>query len=64
VLVLKRREGERLVINENIVVTILSIEGAKIKVGVEAPKEVRVVRGELLDVIQASKQRFEEKVSQ
>jgi carbon storage regulator len=60
-LCLKRRVGERLIINENIVVTILKIDGSKVQVGVEAPKDVRVVRAELLETINASRERFEGK---
>jgi carbon storage regulator len=60
-LCLKRRVGERLVINGNIVVSILKIDGAKVQVGIEAPDEVKVVRAELLDVVKASRERFEGK---
>jgi carbon storage regulator len=60
-LVLKRRVGERLVINGNIVVSILKIDGSKVQVGIEAPDEVKVVRAELLDVVKASRERFEGK---
>jgi carbon storage regulator len=60
-LCLKRRVGERLIINENIVVTILKIDGSKVQVGVEAPKDVLVVRAELLETINASRERFEGK---
>ena len=60
-LCLKRRVGERLVINGNIVVTILKIDGSKVQVGIEAPDEVKVVRSELLDVVKASRERFEGK---
>lgn len=46
-LVLSRKEGERLVIGDNITVTINRISGNKVVVGIEAPREVRVIRGEL-----------------
>lgn len=46
-LVLSRRLNERIVINDNIVITILSIEGDKVKVGIDAPREVAVLREEL-----------------
>ncbi|MEL6894922.1 MAG: carbon storage regulator [Planctomycetota bacterium] len=46
-LVLSRKEGERLVIGDSIVVTVNRISGNRITLGVEAPREVRIVRGEL-----------------
>ena len=46
-LVLSRKEGERLVIGDNITVTINRISGNRVTVGIEAPREVRIVRGEL-----------------
>lgn len=47
-LVLSRRADERLVIGENIVITIVSIRGEKVRVGIEAPREVHIARAELL----------------
>lgn len=46
-LVLTRRCGERLVINEDIVVTIVAIEGNKVRIGITAPPTVRVDREEI-----------------
>jgi len=48
-LVLTRRCGEQLVIDENIVVTIVAIEGNKVRVGIAAPPAVRVDRQEIHD---------------
>lgn len=50
-LVLTRRSDESLVINNDIVITILSIEGDKVKVGITAPREIAVLRKELWDAI-------------
>ena len=47
-LVLSRRIGERLVIDDRITVTVVEIRGGQIRLGVEAPKEVPVRREELL----------------
>src|SRR5207253_2541197 len=47
-LVLTRQLGERIVIADSIVVTIVDIARGKVRLGVEAPAEVRVVRQELL----------------
>lgn len=46
-LVLSRKEGEQIVIGDKIVVTITQIRGDKVRVGIEAPSEVTVLRKEL-----------------
>ncbi len=51
-LVLTRRTEESVVIGGNIVVTVLGVEGEKVKIGIDAPREVTILRSELLDVIQ------------
>ena len=47
-LVLTRREGERITINDNIVVTVVQVRGNKVRVGIAAPANVPSVRNELL----------------
>ena len=46
-LVLSRRIGERLVIDDNIIVTLVEIRGGQIRLGIEAPREVPVRREEV-----------------
>ena len=46
-LVLTRKEGEQIVIGENIRVTILAIKGNRVRLGLAAPPEVSIVRQEL-----------------
>jgi carbon storage regulator len=46
-LVLARRAGESVVIDGEIVVTVLEIRGGQIRLGIEAPKEVAILRAEL-----------------
>lgn len=46
-LCLARRVGERIVINGNIVVKILEIQGKRVRIGIEAPEGVHIRRGEL-----------------
>lgn len=46
-LVLSRKEGEQLLIGDNIVLTINRISGNRVAIGIEAPREIRIVRGEL-----------------
>jgi carbon storage regulator len=48
-LILTRRVGESLRIADDIVVTILEVKGNQVKIGTDAPKDVPVVREEILD---------------
>jgi carbon storage regulator len=47
-LVLSRKKGEAIVLGQNIEVVILDIGADTIKIGIAAPKEVQIVRKELL----------------
>lgn len=46
-LVLSRREGESVVIGNDIVVTVLEVRGGQIRLGVEAPRSLQVHREEI-----------------
>jgi carbon storage regulator len=46
-LVLTRKIGESIKINEDIKVTVIEIKGKNIRIGIEAPKETKVYREEL-----------------
>jgi len=46
-LVLSRRLGERIVINSNITITVVSVQNGKIRLGIDAPREVPVWRDEI-----------------
>lgn len=47
-LILTRRNGQRIVIGEDIVVTVVNIRNDIVKLGIEAPRDVLVLRGELV----------------
>jgi carbon storage regulator len=47
-LVLSRRNGESIVIDGTIIVKIIEVHGQQVRLGIEAPEEVRVLREELL----------------
>jgi carbon storage regulator len=47
-LVLSRKVGERLHIGNNIVVTVLSVRGGRVRLGIEAPEGIPIKRQELL----------------
>jgi len=48
-LVLSRKEGERLVIGDNITLVISKVVGNRVTIGIEAPKDVKVMRAELVE---------------
>jgi len=50
-LALTRRPGERLVIDDNIIVTVVEIRGDSVRLAIDAPKSVKIYRGEIYDAI-------------
>lgn len=46
-LVLSRKVGERILIGTDVEIVLVSIEGPRVKVGVSAPRCLKVLRGEL-----------------
>ena len=46
-LILTRKVGESVLIGDNISITVLSVRGNQVKLGVQAPKEVSVHREEI-----------------
>jgi carbon storage regulator len=51
-LVLSRKKNESIVINNDITVVVVEIRGDKVRLGVEAPKDIPVHRREVYDAIQ------------
>ena len=52
-LILTRKVGESIVINDDIKVTILGVKGMQVRIGIDAPKDVQVHREEIFKRIQA-----------
>ena len=50
-LVLSRKRDERIVIGDNIVITVVEVRGDKVRLGIEAPTEVPVHRQEVLEAM-------------
>jgi carbon storage regulator len=46
-LVLSRKAGETITIGDGITVSVIRLEGGRVRLGVDAPKNVRIIRGEL-----------------
>jgi carbon storage regulator len=53
-LVLSRKKNESIIINNDITIVVVEIRGDKVRLGVEAPKEVPVHRREVYDAIKRS----------
>jgi carbon storage regulator len=47
VLVLTRRIGEKITIGDNVTVSVLGAKGRQIRIGIDAPREVKVNREEI-----------------
>ena len=46
-LVLSRKVGEKLVVGDHITVVVQRVKGNRVTIGIDAPNDVRIVRGEL-----------------
>jgi carbon storage regulator len=46
-LVLSRKQNERIRVGDSVVVTVVRVSGDKVRIGIEAPPNVRVLRDEL-----------------
>jgi carbon storage regulator len=55
-LVLSRKINESIIIRDDIIVTVIEIRGDKIRLGIEAPKNITVHRQEVYDAIQSQAQ--------
>jgi len=55
-LVLSRQRDESIIIGDNIVITIVDVRGDKVRLGIQAPREVSVHRREVYEAIQRENQ--------
>lgn len=55
-LVFSRRPGQKFHIGDDIVITVISVRGDDIRLGIEAPKDVKVNRTEVLEAIEKANQ--------
>ncbi|MGM0623197.1 MAG: carbon storage regulator CsrA [Campylobacterota bacterium] len=65
-LILSRKLDESIIIGKDIEVKVISIDGSSVKIGIEAPKDVDIIRHELYDAVkdsnlEAGNQEIEEK---
>jgi carbon storage regulator len=52
-LILSRKEGESIIIDDNIEVCILEVGDGTIKIGINAPKNVKILRKEIISEVRA-----------
>lgn len=50
-LVLKRKAGESLIISDNIEIKIIEVVDGRVKIGIEAPRDISVMRKEVIEEI-------------
>jgi carbon storage regulator len=51
-LVLSRQRDESIIIGDNVVVTVVDVRGDKVRLGIQAPREIPVHRREVYEAIQ------------
>ena len=54
-LVLARKMGQSIIINDNILIQVIEIRGDQVRLGIECPREIPVHRKELLDQLEDEK---------
>lgn len=54
-LILSRKSGETLLINDDIEIKIIDVNGDKVKIGIDAPKNVKILRKELSLTMESNK---------
>jgi len=62
-LVLSRKKNESIIINDHITVTVVEIRGDKVRLGIDAPKDVSVHRREVYEAIQNQAKALQERPS-
>ena len=59
-LILQRRAGESLVIGENITVSVVSVDGLRVRLAISAPEDVSILRRELITAATANRDSAQE----
>ncbi|MEC0207168.1 carbon storage regulator CsrA [Paenibacillus lautus] len=51
-LILSRSKGQKIIINDNIILSVIEVSGDQVRIGLEAPSNVMIYREEIYDAIQ------------
>ena len=62
-LILQRKAGESLLIGEEVEVTVLSVEAGRVRLAIDAPKSVSILRSELKNAAEVNREAAGEEVS-
>jgi carbon storage regulator len=62
-LILQRKAGESLMIGDDITVSVLSVDGARVRLAISAPKDMRILRSELVKATVANQDAAQEEVA-
>ena len=62
-LILQRKEGESLLIGNEIEISILSVEAGRVRLAIEAPKSISILRAELKKAAEVNREAADEEVS-
>lgn len=62
-LILQRKEGESLLIGDEIEISILSVEAGRVRLAIEAPKSISILRSELKKAAEVNREAADEEVS-
>lgn len=52
-LVISRKPGERIRVGEDVTITVLDVAGSTVRIGIEAPSDVSILRQEVLEAVEA-----------
>ncbi|MBS5522507.1 MAG: carbon storage regulator [Clostridiales bacterium] len=55
-LILKRKKGQGVQIGENIKISLVDIDGDNVKISIEAPREVKILRNELAEAAKVNQE--------
>ena len=62
-LILRRKPGEQLLIGDNIRITVMDVSEGGVRLAIEAPREITILRSELKGAVQANREAAEDEAS-
>lgn len=62
-LILQRKEGESLLLGEDIEITVLAVEAGRVRLAIQAPRNVTILRSELRVAAEVNREAADEEIS-